>query len=85
FKDVDSIPFGVDVRTHLSQGVGHCRVLVAVIGSTWLNVEDGEGNRRLDNPNDWVRAEIETALGRKIPVIPLLVAGLIYCRKKNSR
>jgi len=75
FKDVDSIPFGVDFRTHLNQGVGNCLVLVAVIGSTWLNVAGTDGKRRLDNPDDWVRAEIETALGREIPVIPLLVAG----------
>ncbi|MDX2216870.1 MAG: TIR domain-containing protein [Oculatellaceae cyanobacterium bins.114] len=75
FKDVDSIPPGVDFRTHLNQGVGNCQVLVAVIGSTWLSVQDDEGNRRLDKPDDWVRAEIETALGRNIPVIPLLVGG----------
>lgn len=74
FKDVDSIPLGVDFRTHLNQGVGNCRVLIAVIGSTWLTVQDAAG-RRLDNPNDWVRAEIETALGRNIPVIPLLIGG----------
>lgn len=75
FKDVDSIPFGVDFRTHLQQGVGHCQVLVAVIGPTWLSVSDARGQRRLDNPEDWVRAEIEIALGRDIPVIPLLVGG----------
>ena len=75
FKDVDSIPFGVDFRAHLNQGVGNCLVLVAVIGPTWLNVAGADGKRRLDNPDDWVRAEIETALGREIPVIPLLVAG----------
>jgi hypothetical protein len=74
FKDVDSIPFGVDFRTHLQQGVGHCQVVVAVIGATWLSVSDAKG-RRLDNSDDWVRAEIETALGRDIPVVPLLVGG----------
>lgn len=75
FKDVHSIPFGVDFRTHLNQGVGNCLVLVAVIGPSWLSVQDGDGKRRLDNPDDWVRAEIETALTREIPVIPLLVSG----------
>ncbi|HEY9625093.1 MAG TPA: effector-associated domain EAD1-containing protein [Crinalium sp.] len=73
FKDVHSIPMGVDFRTHLREGIGNCQVLVAVIGPTWLNVQDAQGSRRLDNPDDWVRAEIETALGRNIPVIPLLV------------
>jgi len=75
FKDVDSIPFGDDFRTHLNQGVGRCLVLVAVIGPTWLDVSEADGQRRVDNPNDWVRVELETALGRGIPVIPLLVGG----------
>lgn len=75
FKDVDSIPFGVDFRNHLREGVGCCQIVVAVIGATWLSVSDAEGKRRLDHPDDWVRAEIETALGRNIPVVPLLVGG----------
>lgn len=75
FKDVESIPFGVDFRNHLREGVGCCQIVVAVIGATWLSVSDAEGKRRLDHPDDWVRAEIETALGRNIPVVPLLVGG----------
>ena len=75
FRDVHSIPLGVDFRSHLQQQLGQCQVLVAIIGSTWLTVADTAGNRRLDNPNDWVRAEIETALNRDIPVIPVLVGG----------
>lgn len=72
FKDVDSIPLGVDFRTHLNQTVGCCQALVAVIGPTWSNVLQ----KRLGQASvDWVRAEIETALGRGIPVIPLLVGG----------
>ncbi len=72
FKDVDSIPLGVDFRIHLNQTVGRCQALVAVIGPTWLKVLQ----ERLDKASvDWVRAEIETALERRIPVIPLLVGG----------
>jgi hypothetical protein len=75
FRDVHSIPLGVDFRSHLQQQVGNCKVLVAVIGPTWLTVADQSGNRRLDVPNDWVKAEIETAINRDIPVIPVLVGG----------
>ncbi|MDJ0706964.1 MAG: effector-associated domain EAD1-containing protein [Leptolyngbyaceae cyanobacterium MO_188.B28] len=72
FKDVDSIPLGVDFRTYLNDTVGNCQVLVAVIGPNWLEAL----KERLGQPAiDWVRAEIETALGRGIPVIPLLVGG----------
>lgn len=75
FKDVDSIPLGVDFRMHLENKVRSCSVLIAIIGKDWLNVTDGEGNRRLDNSQDFVRIEIESALERDIPVIPVLVQG----------
>ena len=73
FRDVQSIPLGIDFRTHIEKELSGCRVLVAVIGPTWLTVKDAKGNRRLHQPGDWVRLEIATALERDIPVIPLLV------------
>jgi formylglycine-generating enzyme required for sulfatase activity len=75
FKDVDSIPFGVDFREHLDQAVSHCQVCLAVIGRTWLEVSDQEGRRRIDSSQDFVRLELESALRRNIPVIPVLVSG----------
>ncbi len=49
-------------------------MLLAVVGRYWLTVTDEKtGKRRLDNPNDYVRIEIATALQRNIRVIPLLV------------
>jgi len=38
-------------------------------------VQQGDGVRRLDQPNDFVRIEMEAALHRNIPVIPVLVQG----------
>ena len=75
FKDIDSIPPGVDFRAHLSQAVAQCQVLIAVIGTTWINTRDENGYRRLDNPGDFVRLEIEAALKRNILVIPVLLSG----------
>jgi formylglycine-generating enzyme required for sulfatase activity len=75
FKDVDSIPFGVDFREHLDQAVSQCQVCLVVVGRTWLEAKDKAGRRRLDNTQDFVRIEIESALKRKIPVIPVLVGG----------
>ena len=75
FKDVDTIPFGVDFRKHLNDAVEKCSVLLAVIGRQWLNMPNEAGKRRLDNPADFVRIEIEAALERNIPVVPLLVRG----------
>lgn len=75
FKDVDSIPFGVDFREHLDDKVSQCSVLLAVIGDRWLEVKNEEGKCRLFDARDYVRIEIESALKRNIPVIPLLVRG----------
>lgn len=73
FKDVDSIPFGVDFKEHLTEAVQQCAIQLVVIGRDWLNITDVNGRRRLDDPRDFVRIEVEAALSRKIPVIPLLV------------
>jgi hypothetical protein len=74
FKDVDNIPFGVDFVEHLDREVRKCTVLFAVIGRQWLQPQ-ADGRRRLDDPNDFVRIEIGSALRRQIPVVPLLVDG----------
>jgi hypothetical protein len=55
--------------------VGSCEVFIAVIGRHWLVSSDEKGRRRLDNPADFVRIEIATALRRDIRVIPVLVEG----------
>ncbi len=77
FIDIDTIPFGVDFRKHLDQAVSQCDVLLVVIGEKWLEVRhrDGprQGTRRLDDTSDFVRIEIQSALARGIPVIPVLV------------
>jgi hypothetical protein len=74
FMDVDTIPFGVDFRQYINQAVGECDVVLAVIGAGWLAATDDDtGRRRLDNPDDFVRIEIEWALQRGIPLIPVLV------------
>src|SRR5262249_26237354 len=75
FMDVDAVPLGVNFVKVLSEEVAKCDVLLAVIGPNWLNARDEDGNRRLDNPHDFVRVEIGAALQRNIPVIPILLDG----------
>jgi hypothetical protein len=75
FMDVDSIPIGADFVEILGNEVGKCDVLLALMGHQWWGVRDQDGNRRLDNPNDFVRVEIATALQRDIRVIPILLDG----------
>jgi hypothetical protein len=75
FMDVDAVPLGVNFVKVLDEEVAKCDVLLAVIGPNWLNARDEDGNRRLDNPRDFVRIEIRAALERNIPVIPILLDG----------
>jgi TIR domain len=75
FMDVDAIPLGTNFSKVLHEEVAKCSVLLAVIGPNWLDVRDEHGNRRLDDPNDFVRIEIAAALQRNIPVIPILLDG----------
>ena len=75
FMDVDTIPLGLNFSKVLREEVAKCRVLLAMIGPNWLDAVDKDGNRRLDDPNDFVRIEIAAALRRDIPVIPILLDG----------
>ena len=83
FKDIDTIPLGRDFRRILEEAVIRCDALLVVIGPRWLGETDESGRRRVDDPGDWVRIEIETALERDIPVIPLLVDEASFPREAD--
>ena len=73
FKDVDSIPPGIDYREHIADTLNQCDVALVVIGPGWLKRR--AGHRRIDDAEDFVRFEIENALSRHIPVVPVRVRG----------
>jgi TIR domain len=75
FKDVDSIRLGDDFVEKITTAVKSSAVLLAVIGVRWLEARDKNGRRRLDDPEDFVRLEIETALEHRVRIIPVLVDG----------
>ena len=68
FMDVDSIAPGLDFVRVLQEHLGQCDIVLTVIGKGWLDARP-----RLDNPQDFVRIEIETALNQEKRVIPVLV------------
>ncbi|HTR14844.1 MAG TPA: SUMF1/EgtB/PvdO family nonheme iron enzyme [Roseiarcus sp.] len=76
FMDVDSIALGRDFRQSLHDSLESCDALLALIGPHWLDSVDASGRRRLDDPADFVRQEIATALKRNIPVTPVLLQGV---------
>ena len=75
FMDVAAIQPGRDFRKSIDQSLNSCGVFLSLIGKTWLTAKDTSGQRRLDDPADFVRIETGAALKRDIPVIPVLVQG----------
>jgi tetratricopeptide (TPR) repeat protein len=75
FKDTDNIPPGKDFRKVIEKQLRSCSVLLAVIGKNWLTAQRPKTTlRRLDDPNDYLRVEVATALGDEgVLVIPILV------------
>jgi hypothetical protein len=72
FMDIDNIPFGRDFRTHINAAVARSDVLLVVIGRRWLGAATGR-QPRIAEETDFVRLEVETAMGSGIPIIPVLV------------
>jgi TIR domain-containing protein len=75
FMDVDTIEVGADFAEAITRAVASCDAAIALIGRQWLAAADAKGRRRLDDPNDFVRLELEAALERDVPVVPALVQG----------
>jgi hypothetical protein len=75
FVDVDTILPGTGYPEVIQEKLDSCDVLLAVMGPKWSTAADSSGNKRLYNSADWVRREIETALQRQIPVVPVLVGN----------
>jgi len=72
FLDAESIPAGADFVEELLGRVRSARVLLAVIGPRWLTAADATGERRLDDPGDWIRRELTEAFAAGVRVIPIL-------------
>lgn len=69
FKDVESLPFGVDYVDFIREKLQRAFVMVVIIGPNWLT------NPKLQKPTDLHREEIRTALERGIHMVPALVDG----------
>jgi TIR domain len=73
FIDVDDIKPGVDYVSTIEERIAGCDVMLALIGHRWVDSQDASGHRRLDDPADFVRVEIERALARRVRIIPVLI------------
>ena len=83
FMDIDHIEPGEDFVEVINRKVSACETAVVLIGKAWLSATDGEGRRRLDDPEDFVRLEVAAALQRKVRVVPVLVGGAAMPRMQQ--
>ena len=77
--DVDTIPLGKDFREYLNNQVSECDILLAIIGDQWIKLL----KQRVDDPKDFVQIEIQAALKRDIPVVPILVGNALVPVEKD--
>ena len=75
FMDVQSIALGRDFRDVLREVTASCDLMLVLIGLNWADAKDERGRIRLEDPDDYVRLEIEAALKRNIPITPEMVQG----------
>jgi len=73
FKNVDSISIGADFEEYIGSQLRECDVFAAIIGKSWVDVRHADGSRRLDDPADLVRIEVEQAVALGLQLIPALV------------
>src|SRR5262249_4202846 len=71
---IDNIPFGMDFRKNIAEALAKNELMLAVIGPDWLGTTSA-GSARIHDATDPVRIEVETALERGLPTIPVLVGG----------
>jgi hypothetical protein len=83
FIDIDRMRAGQNFHRVLEQRLSDCSVVLTVIGPSWLQVRNEGGQRRIDDPEDWVRLELARSLARGITTIPVLVGGAELPKKSE--
>ncbi len=73
FMDVTDIHVGENFADAINQAIGSCQVVIVLIGPSWHSITDEMGRKRLDDPHDFVRVEVQAALDREVLLIPVLV------------
>lgn len=81
FMDIEHIEPGEDFTEVIQKQLAAVDVAIVLIGKQWLDIKDSTGQRRLDDPDDFVRLEIAAILERKIRAIPVLVGGAVMPKK----
>lgn len=83
FRDIDNLAIGKPFLQALNDAIANASVALIVIGPTWTSIRNSERQRRLANPSDFVRLEVEKALGASIPVVPVLVSNATMPKQRD--
>ena len=73
FRDIEDIAGGADFGDVIEQNLQSANAVIVLIGSEWLSITDSSGQRRLDDPDDWVAQEIAVAIEMGLPLFPVLI------------
>jgi pterin-4a-carbinolamine dehydratase len=77
YLDTDANRVGDAWPERIEQALAHATIVLVAMGPSWLRISDADGRRRIDDPTDWVRREIATALDGRARVIPMLLQGAL--------
>lgn len=75
FRDIENIAGGADFGNVIEQNLQAADAVIVLIGPEWLSIKNDKGQRRLEDPQDWVALEIAAAIEMKKPIFPVLVDG----------
>ncbi len=73
FRDIENIAGGADFGDVIEQNLQNADAVIVLIGPEWLSTKNENGQRRLEDPKDWVAQEIAVAMESRKPVFPVLV------------
>jgi formylglycine-generating enzyme required for sulfatase activity len=83
FENVTDIGVGEDFADAINQAINSCRVVIVLIGPIWHSITDEMGRKRLEDPHDFVRMEVQAALESDVLVVPVLVHGAHMPKAKD--
>ena len=76
FRDLDTLKPGRRFDDAIKVALESCDVVLCLVGPRWLDLKTDDGQRRLDDPDDWIKIEIGEALKHPhVMVIPVRLGG----------
>jgi TIR domain len=83
FRDIENIDAGADFGNVIEQNVQTADAVIVLIGPDWLSIKNENGQRRLEDPTDWVAQEISAALQMSKPLFPVLLDNAFMPRAEE--